>query len=229
MRARATTRHDGHRTDLTTRELLYHRGRVQRSDEELFATWRSGDARAGDQLARRHYRALLRFFEYRTGQAAEDLVQRSFAACAASLERYRGGGSFRAFLFGIARNVLLNHLRSRRYDNDALSRLDSPEAGPGHTGMSTIVARRDEQRVLLQALVAMPEELQTPLVLFYWEDLRAEEFADALGCVPSTARGRLAKARGVLREHIEEFAGSSTTRERLTADVDHWLRSLTAR
>ena len=199
---------------------------MEGSDAELFAAWRQGNAAAGNALARRHYQPVLRFFEYRTGQAAEDLVQRTFAACAASLAAYRGDGSFRGFLFGIARNVLLNHLRSRRYD-DAMSRLDGPENSSARTGMSTIVARRDEQRVLLQALVAMPEELQTPLVLFYWEDLKAQEFADALGCVPSTARGRLARAREALRSHIEEFAGSSSTRERLAADVDGWLRSLT--
>lgn len=201
---------------------------MQGSDAELFAAWQSGDTTAGDKLARRHYESLLRFFEYRTGQAAEDLVQRSFAACAAARNTYRGEGTFRGFLFGIARNVLLNHLRSRRYD-DALSRLDAPEHGLGHTGMSTIVARRDEQRVLLQALVALPEELQTPLVLFYWEELKAQDFADALGCVPSTARTRLARARDALRQHIDEFAASTSTRERLTADVDGWLRSLTGR
>ena len=199
---------------------------MEGSDAELFAAWRQGNAAAGNTLARRHYEPVLRFFEYRTGQAAEDLVQRTFAACAASLAAYRGDGSFRGFLFGIARNVLLNHLRSRRYD-DAMSRLDGPDDDLSRTGMSTIVARRDEQRVLLQALVALPEELQTPLVLFYWEDLKAKEFASALGCLPSTARGRLARARDALRGHIEEFASSSSTRERLAADVDSWLRSLT--
>jgi RNA polymerase sigma-70 factor (ECF subfamily) len=202
---------------------------VPGSDAALFSAWRAGDAAAGDQLARLHYHAVLRFFEYRTGQSAEDLVQRTFAACAASLAQYRGTGSFRSYLFGIARNILLNHLRSRRYDDDAMSRLDGPESGSARTGMSTIVARRDEQRVLLQALVAMPEELQTPLVLFYWEDLRAQEFADALGCVPSTARGRLVRARAALRDRIDEFASSTRTHERLTTDVDAWLRSLTER
>ncbi len=212
----------------STTSKAYHSGWVERLDEDLFSAWRSGDPAAGDALARRHYQPILRFFEYRTGQAAEDLVQRTFAACSASLPEYRGDGSFRAFLFGIARNVLLNHLRQRRYD-DSRSRLDAPDAPEQRTGMSTIVARRDEQRVLLQALVALPEPLQTALVLFYWEGMKAQEFADAIGCVPSTARGRLAKAREALREHIDEFAASSTTRERLAADVDGWLRSLTQR
>ncbi len=198
---------------------------MEAPDDELFAAWRSGDSEAADALARRHYQSLLRFFEYRTGQAAEDLVQRTFAACAESLARYRNDGTFRAYLFGIARNILLNFQRSRR-DNDDLSRLDAPDPSSASTGMSTIVARRDEQRLLLQALVAMPESLQTPLVLFYWEGLRAREVADTLGCPTSTATTRLARARQVLREHIDEFASTGSTRERLVNDVEVWLRSL---
>ena len=149
-------------------------------------------------MVRRHYSSLLRFFEYRTGQAGEDLVQRTFAACAEALPRYRSEGSFRAFLFGIARNILLNFHRSRR-NTDDLSRLDGPDLALNKTGMSTIVARRDEQRILLQALVAMPEQLQTALVLFYWDGLRAREVADVMGCPTSTATPRLARAREVLR------------------------------
>ncbi|MEM6290666.1 MAG: sigma-70 family RNA polymerase sigma factor [Myxococcota bacterium] len=198
---------------------------METSDDELFAAWRAGNSAAADALARRHYTRVLRFFEYRTGQAAEDLVQRTFAGCAESLPRYRGEGSFRAYLFGIARNTLLMHLRRRRYDDD-LSRLDAPDAPNARTGMSTIVARRDEQRVLLQAMVALPEDLQTTLVLYYWEGMKAQEFANALGCPPSTARTRLSRAREVLREHVLEFSAAGSARERLLADVDGWLRSL---
>jgi RNA polymerase sigma-70 factor (ECF subfamily) len=198
------------------------------SDAELFRAWRDGNATAGDVLVRRHYPGVLRFFEYRTGQAAEDLVQRTFAACAESLARYRGDGTFSGYLFGIARKQLLNFHRSRRSTDD-LSRLDAPEQPRAHTWLSTIVARRDEQRLLLQALVALPEPLQTPLVLFYWEGLRARELAVVLGIPTSTATTRLARAREVLREQIDELAGSTGVRDRVLADVDTWLSSLVSR
>jgi RNA polymerase sigma factor (sigma-70 family) len=197
-------------------------------DDELFRAWRAGDSAAGDTLVRRHYAAVLRFFEYRTGQSAEDLVQRTFAACAESLDRYRGDGTFSAYLFGIARKLLLNFHRSRK-DTDDLSRLDAPDHARAHTGLSTIIAKRDEQRVLLQALVALPESLQTPLVLFYWQGLRAREVAVVLGLPTSTATTRLARAREVLREQIEDLAGTSSVRDRLLADVEAWLSSLVPR
>ncbi len=197
------------------------------ADEELFAAWRAGNAAAGDVLVRRHYSAVLRFFEYRTGQAAEDLAQKTLAACAEGLARYRGEGTFAAFLFGIARRQLLNHHRNRLNREDR-SRLDVPQEALNKTGLSTIIARRDEQRLLMQALVSLPEELQSALVLFYWQGLKAREIGVALGCPTSTATTRIARAREVLREAIDKFGGAGGARQRLVADVDGWLRSVVA-
>ncbi|MEM6993890.1 MAG: sigma-70 family RNA polymerase sigma factor [Myxococcota bacterium] len=200
---------------------------MDRSDDELFAAWRAGNAAAGDTLVRRHYPSVLRFFEYRTGQAAEDLAQKTLAACAEGLGRFRGEGTFVAFLFGIARRQLLNHHRNRINREDR-SRLDAPQEPLAKTGLSTIIARRDEQRLLMQALVSLPEELQTALVLFYWQGLKAREIGLALDCPTSTATTRIARARTVLREAIDTFGGSGSARQRLVADVDGWLRSVVA-
>lgn len=195
------------------------------ADEELFAAWRAGQSTAGDALIRRHYQSVLRFFEYRTGQAAEDLAQKTLAACAEGLARFRGEGTFAAYLFGIARRQLLNHHRNR-LSREHRSRLDAPPEPLAKTGLSTIIARRDEQRLLMQALVSLPEELQTALVLFYWHGLKAREIGVALGCPTSTATTRIARARTALRESIDRFGGSGSARARLTADVDGWLRSV---
>jgi|GEM_PF-455942 len=195
------------------------------SDATLFAAWRAGDRAAGDVLVRKHYTRVLRFFQYRTGPAADDLVQFTFAACTESLGRFREEGTFSAYLFGIARKQLLNFWRRRRSDEER-SRLDAPEQPESCTWLSTIVARRAEQRILLQALVAMPEPLQTALVLFYWEGFPAREIGVALGCPTSTATTRLARAREVLREQVTELTRPGGTRDRLLGDIETWIQSL---
>ena len=194
------------------------------TDEELFTAWRFGDARAADVLIKRHHNGLLRFFEYRTGQAAEDLAQRTLAGCAAGLASFRGDGTFRAYLYGVARNQLLSFQRSR-VTRGALSHLMQDDAGFA-TGLSTIMARQTEQRLLLQALVAIPESLQTPLALFYWEGLRAREIATILDCPVSTVTTRLARGRDVLREALAELSVPGQAHDRLTGDLTGWLRSL---
>ena len=74
----------------------------------------SGDNEAGDALIRRHFDAVCRFFRTKLGDEVEDLIQRTFQVCTAKRGELTREGSFRGFLFGVARNLLLDHLR-RRY------------------------------------------------------------------------------------------------------------------
>lgn len=196
-------------------------------DDALFAAWRAGDAAAGDQLVRRHYRRVLRFFEYRVGAIAEDLVQRTFAACADALPTYRAQGTFNAFIFGIARLQLLRHLRDGRRESGKCEFDDSNALGR-KTSLSTLVSRHEEQRLLLQSLVALPAPLQTVLVLHYWEGMRAREIAEVCDSTTSTITTRLARARQVLSESIAMLARSGRARESLLANPEQWLASVSA-
>ena len=87
-------------------------------EAELLAAWAGGDSEAGSRLFEHHYRSIYRFFVNKLTSLTEveDLVQQTFMACLEARSRYRGEASFRAFLFGIARKLLLKHLRdaSRR-------------------------------------------------------------------------------------------------------------------
>src|SRR4051812_21849512 len=85
-------------------------------DASLFAAWSSGDRAAAATLIARHYDAIERFFLYKAGDAADDLVQQTFLICEQAASGYRGGGTFRAFLFGIARNILCEFIRGRVRD-----------------------------------------------------------------------------------------------------------------
>ena len=61
------------------------------------------------QLFDRHADAIARFFENKVRDGAEDLIQATFLRMMEGRERILGE-SFRAFMFGIARNVLREHL-----------------------------------------------------------------------------------------------------------------------
>ena len=62
-------------------------------DHELLRAWQTGDDRAGEQLFRRHYQLILRFFHNKAGTQAHDLVQRTFLACLEARDRIRGDAS----------------------------------------------------------------------------------------------------------------------------------------
>lgn len=128
------------------------------TDLELLAAWRDGDRAASDQLVRRHYAAVKRFFELKCPREADDLAQQTFLAAVLGRQRYRAEASFKAYLFGIARIKLLEQIR--RIDRDAKTgptRLgDEAEAAGAGPGLSTLVARRQEHQLVLHAMAALP-------------------------------------------------------------------------
>jgi Sigma-70 region 2 len=79
------------------------------SDDELMGRVRAGSATAFEVLFERYRASVWRFFRRRTADAgrAEELVQDTFVAVLEAAARYEMCGAFRAFLFGIAYNVLL--------------------------------------------------------------------------------------------------------------------------
>src|SRR6185295_7126854 len=84
------------------------------SDEDLLAAWNDGDEGAGERLFDRYFVRIVRFFRSKVHGEIDELVQRTFLGCLEARTRFRGEGSFYAFLFGIARHVLVDHYRAQR-------------------------------------------------------------------------------------------------------------------
>lgn len=177
------------------------------SDEELYAAWTAGDRAAGGRLVDRHLRPIARFFANKIwdGDDAEELVGTTFELCARTLGSFRGDSSFRTFLFGLAHNVLRNHIRKRR---PAVSELDLESSAVHDLGPSprTAAARRREQALLLQALRAIPLEHQIVLELVYFEGLSRTEIAATLGLPAGTVASRLRRADELLRQQLRRQA-----------------------
>ena len=199
-----------------------------RDEADLLAAWRDGDARAGDELVRRHFRSVYRFFRGKLDGDVDDLVQQTFLACVEGQQTFRGEGSFRAFLLGIARYKFLNHLRAKRgphVDVDALERgeLSIFEV----TGSpSRVAAQREEQRILSMALRRLPLDLQIAVELYYWEEMPTQDIAEVLGLARGTVKTRLMRGRKRLAELVEELAGSAALAEATLSDIARWATQL---
>ena len=179
------------------------------SDADLVTEWRNGDSDAGEVLIERHYDAIVRFFRTKTDHGAEDLVQRTFLVCSEKLHTYGGVASFRAFLFGIAHNVLFEHLRARTRDGRPDAALGASAIVDLAPGVSTLAFRRAEQRSLVDALQRIPLELQLVVELYYWEELGIDELAQLLEIPEGTVKSRLHRARALLREVMAQTPGTA--------------------
>lgn len=197
------------------------------TDAELLARWRAGDAQAGGALVRRHVATLARFFRGKTPDIA-DVVQQTLTACVQAAGRVPEGLEFRAWMLGIARNVLLHDLR-RRGRKPAPDGLDDQAlAAPSELSPSRAVAARDERRLLLRALRRLPFDLQWLIELHYWENLRQDDVAAVLGVPPGTIKSRLSRAKRLLRAQVEALAEDPALRTSTVDDFERWARELAA-
>jgi RNA polymerase sigma factor (sigma-70 family) len=213
------------------REIFGRRANVLQvtDDHQLVEAWRGGDRGAGEALIARHYDAITRFFASKAGNQAEDLTQRTFLVCASSLDGFRAEGRFRAYLFGIARNVLYEHIRRRVRDGKNQPDFNASSIADLSPGVATLAARNAEHKVLGIALQNIPVDLQILLELYYWEDLRLDELAEVLGVPQGTIKSRLHRARSLLREAIERCPGTPEEQESASLLLSRWAAGVRGR
>lgn len=194
-------------------------------DFQLLSAWQGGDAKAGQALFERHFRSVAAFFRNKCPRDVEDLAQETFLQCVEHKDRYRGESSFRAYLLGIANNVLRMHLRrkGRKEGKIDFGTVSIHDAAPG---VSTQVGRRREQQLLAAALRRIPIDHQVLLELYYWEELKAREIAEILAVPEGTVRTRIRKAKALLEAKITEIGRSSQDVTSTVQGLETWARGL---
>lgn len=191
-------------------------------DELLLAAWRGGDGRAGRTLFTRHVDGVSRFFLSKVASGVDDLVQRSFLALLERSGEIPAGVPVRAYLFGIARNLLLRRFRDE-YRDGRFDELRSSVADLG-SSPSALVGQRQQLMVLHVALQSLPLDLQIALELFYWETLSAGEIGVVLGLPEGTVRSRLRRARELLAEAVQRLGSGAETPS--PEALEGWAREL---
>jgi RNA polymerase sigma factor (sigma-70 family) len=175
-------------------------------DQALLTAWAAGDRTAGARFISSFYAPICRFFATKGGDHADDLVQQTFAACTGSLTAWRGVSSARAFLFGIARNVLFEHIRRRVRDGRSPPDFRTSALVDLVPGIQTQASLEADRQRLAAAMQTIPLELQVALELYYWEDLSIEELGAVLSLPAGTVKSRLHRARAAIRVALDASA-----------------------
>lgn len=181
-------------------------------DFDLVRRWRAADTAAGNELFHRHFAAMRRFFRNKADPGdAEDLIQRTLLQCVESVDGYHGDGSFRAYLFGIARFVFFAYVRGKLRDG-ARRDPDLSVSSVADLGLSPSVAMaaHEQHGRVIEAMRRIPVDFQITLELFYWEQLTGPEIAAVLEISPTTVRTRLLRARTALREALGDLGEASS-------------------
>lgn len=173
-----------------------------------------------DSVYREHFADIRRFVFHLVQDVgvADELTQDAFLKALDSWGSYRGEATERIWLLKIARNVCLDYFRSPRSRKKAAVSLDAAEAeGRDVVGQSVTTIGVEPppsvEQAALQAemsdcvqqfVLSLPETIRTPLILHDMQSLTNAEIAQVLGCSIEAAKMRLHRARGMLKQMMEE-------------------------
>ena len=165
--------------------------------DRLVAGCRAGDRDSQRQLydacSPRVYRLAVRMVGV---QDAADVTQQTFLRAFSRLNQYDGNARFETWLYRLAVNESLQHLRRRR-------RWDQPSSLDYDPADTSRRCENTEQRELLdQALARLEPQLRSIFLLRESEELTYREIAEALEIPAGTVGSRLNRARRALQEHL---------------------------
>jgi RNA polymerase sigma factor (sigma-70 family) len=172
------------------------------SDERLIALVRRGNQRAFEVLVGRYQSRLLAFCRHMLGsrEDAEDVLQEVFAAAFNAILADDRPINARPWLYRIARNRSLNHLRRTQ----AIG-VDSMDVHYARNGASTAdeVDEREQFRELIADVQELPETQRTALLLREIDALSYEQIAEAMETTIPSVKSLLVRARVSLAEAAE--------------------------
>lgn len=161
-----------------------------------------GDERALEEIYARFKRPLFSLACRYTGNAsaAEDVLQDVFLRAFTRLGEVNNPATFPAWLFRIAVNASLSHLRSSRRERQSavpLGGLEGTLAAPAESE-----GGRDMRRPLEEAIQELPARLKSVFLLHDVQGFKHEEISAMLGCSTGTSKSHLFKARLKLRNRL---------------------------
>lgn len=181
----------------------------ERTDEELMAAYAAGEMAAFESLYARHRGPLYRYILRQVGDAAtaNDLYQGSWEKIISARARYRPASPYRAWMYRIARNHVIDHFRRSRpvseLDPEAM---EMPAPGPEQTLDRAQAAER-----LQSAIDGLPTEQKEALLLKLEAGLDLAAIAEVTGANVETAKSRLRYAVNKLKDALSAAADGDET------------------
>jgi RNA polymerase sigma-70 factor (ECF subfamily) len=186
---------------------------VSAEDRELIQRCLRGDRRAYRALVDRYQDPVFSFClrMIRNPAQAEDIAQEAFVRTLTRLDQYDPRYSFSAWLFKIAANLCIDHLRKAKriaysLDDDGVDG-EGPRrrelAGPGPDPTQAVLAK-ERLRLLNEAVDALPEHYRVILLLRHQEELSYEEIASVLDLPIGTVKIRIHRAREQVKRRLDQ-------------------------
>lgn len=186
-------------------------GALMNSSEELISRVRRGDDEAFRLIFDRYARPIISFIYDMVGQRdlAEELAQETFVRAYKSLNALRDDAKLSTWLFGIAKNVARESLRSRHRENHRVEIDDDRviEVSDEKLPPDRELLDKELNGVIQQALGALDEDKRTVFTLKVFQQRSYEEIAEITGFSIPKLKTDLHRARAEMRRRIRPYLG----------------------
>ena len=163
-----------------------------------------------DRLIEQYQHRLLRYLIHLSGnrELAEDLFQETWIRVLERGHQYDGRHEFSTWLYAVARNLTIDHLRKKRPASlDGLMEEDEQHARfePADTRPSAweLVAQREQAESIGAALAGIPAEYRETIVLRFQDGFALQEIVAVTGAPLGTVKSRLYRGLSLLMARLE--------------------------
>jgi len=186
------------------------------SDVSIVRQVQAGDVAAFDQLVVKYRERLYSVVYHLTSnrEDAADLTQDAFIKAFQSINRFQGQSSFFTWLYRIAVNSALTHLRKHRLrtffsfekvDEDDRIAAEVINALTDATGADRGTFAKELQEKLNEAMQKLSINHRTVITLFEIDGLSHQEIAEVMNCSVGTVRSRLHYAKQLLQSELQPY------------------------
>jgi len=180
------------------------------SDEQLVTRVLSGEEHVFEALVRRYQARILSHVARMVGnrEDALDLTQEIFLKVFGALDRFNPEFRFSTWLFRIAGNAAIDHLRKRRPRTvplemtDSEGRVSSPEYKSSDLDPFGLLRNTERGDAIARAIADLPAEFRELIALRHFTGLSYEEIAEVKNMPLGTVKNKLFRARAVLKERL---------------------------
>jgi len=173
-----------------------------RTDEELMLAYQRGEREAFEDLYGRYAKPIYNFFRRAASDAgaADDLLQKTFLKLHVARRVYRPEGSFRSWIFTIARNVLRDDARQR--SRGRVAETDEFDEQVSTDPVSRVRPSAEIGLMVTEALGTLPLTQREVIVLNRYHGMTYAEIGELLGVSENAVKQRAFQAMRRLRQRL---------------------------
>ena len=208
--------------------LLTAAAATEVADDQLVVAVREGSEEAFEMLYRRYRPRIVAYVRGMVSDhaRAEDIAQEAFMSALRGLRSSAQEISFRPWMYEIAKNASIDHLRRTRrgaevsIDSDDFSPQEEGRISQSVSGTDAEVARRKELESLQMAFGDLPQSQHQILVMRELEGLSYDRIGSRLGLTRGAVESQLFRARRTLRDGFDDIdTGERCVRMRVTMEA----------